>query len=29
VHLQYTTTSPALQRRLGVVVAPDEIDAAA
>jgi thioredoxin reductase (NADPH) len=29
VHLQYTTTSPALQRRLGVVAPPDEIDAAA
>jgi thioredoxin reductase (NADPH) len=29
VHLQYTTTSPALQRRLGVVAAPDEIEAAA
>jgi len=28
VHLQYTTTSPALQRRLGVVAAPDEIAAA-
>jgi thioredoxin reductase (NADPH) len=29
VHLQYTTTSPALQRRLGVVATPDEIEAAA
>jgi thioredoxin reductase (NADPH) len=29
VHLQYTTTSPALHRRLGVVAPPGEIDAAA
>ena len=29
VHLQYTTTSPALHRRLGVVATPDEIEAAA
>ncbi len=29
VPLQYTTTSPALQRRLGVAAPPDEIDAAA
>jgi thioredoxin reductase (NADPH) len=29
VHLQYTTTSPIMHRRLGVVIAPDEIDAAA
>jgi len=29
VHLQYTTTSPALHRRLGVVAVPDDIDAAA
>ena len=29
VHLQYTTTSPALQRRLGIVACGDEIEAAA
>ena len=29
VHLQYTTTSPVMHRRLGVVRDPDEIDAAA
>ena len=29
VHLQYTTTSPAMHRRLGVVATPDEIEATA